>query len=83
MITTRTTQTGRVIIESDGTSDYYGGALVQGATVCRLSAPAEVAARYRDRDGDIDLQQLLFDLRGDRDWHGLSDVRVLELRYVQ
>ena len=82
MITTRTTQTGRLIIESDGTSDYYGGALVQGAPVCRLSAPAEVAARYTDVDG-FNLTRLLCDLRYDRHGFGLGDVRVLELRYVQ
>jgi hypothetical protein len=81
--TTRTTRTGRVVIESDGCSDYYGGALVQGAAICRISAPADVAARYTDADGAVDLKRLLRDLRGDRDWHGLTETRVLELRYVQ
>ena len=83
MVTTHTTRTGRVLIQSDGCSEYYGGALVQGAPVCRISAPAAVVARYTDRDGELDLARLLFDLRSDRDWHGLQQVRVLELRRVQ
>lgn len=82
-ITTRAARSGRVIIESDGCSDYYGGALVAGATICRLSAPPDVVERYRDADGGVDLQRLLFDLRGDRAWHGLRAVRVLALRRVE
>ena len=81
-ITTTITRTGRVLIESDGCSDYYGGAAVQGAPIARISAPAAVVARYTDAYG-VDLQRLLRDLRGDREWHGLRDVRVLELRRVQ
>jgi hypothetical protein len=80
-ITTRVTRTGRVIIESDGASDYYGGALVQGATICRISAPADVAARYTDSDG-IELRRLLCDLKYDKDGFGLNDVRVLDMRHV-
>lgn len=82
-ITIRPARTAsRVIIESDGCSAYYGGALVQGAPIARISAPADVVARYTDADG-VDLKRLLNDLRGDREWHGLRDVRVLELRTVR
>lgn len=38
-IKTHTTKAGRIVIKLDGRSDYYGGALVQGAIVCRISVP--------------------------------------------
>lgn len=40
-IKTRITKTGRIVIELDGCSDYYDGALVQGSLVCKISVPAE------------------------------------------
>jgi hypothetical protein len=79
-ITTRPTRAGRVVIESDGVSPYYGS-VCQGSIVCRISAPARVAERYTDEDG-LDLTRLLRDLR-DREFAGLTDVRVLEMREIQ
>jgi hypothetical protein len=96
-ITTRPTRAGRVVIESDGRSEYYGGALVQGALIARVSAPAAVVERYTDSAGDIDLPRMLTDL----DWQrmeaserrrdgirpvvdaALLSVRVIERRRVQ
>lgn len=50
-IITRNEKTGRVTIEEDGTSNYYGGALVQGASTIKVSVSAEDYAevmRYYD-----------------------------------
>lgn len=55
-ITTTTTRTGRVIVESDGCSDYYGGALVQGNVICKVSMPEHVARAWTDADGTFDLR---------------------------
>jgi hypothetical protein len=78
---------GRVIIESDGCSAYYGGALVQGATICRISAPAALAEKYRDRDGDFDMtwfeRNLAFARSGEWKRSEMAGVRVLERRIVQ
>lgn len=49
--TIRTTKTSRVIIEMDGCSDYYGGALVQGAIVCKVSFPKGVTV-HTDTSGE-------------------------------
>lgn len=46
----RKTQNGRHVLILDGCSDYYGGATVQGAIVCRISLPAEVRP-MRDAHG--------------------------------
>ena len=40
--TIRTTKEKRVILEMDGCSDYYGGALVQGNIACKISLPNTV-----------------------------------------
>ncbi|MFD1216399.1 hypothetical protein [Microbulbifer celer] len=80
---TRTTRTGRVIIELDGCSDYYGGAMVQGALICKVSLPA-----------DTDINESINELRALRapdagpNYIGaireaLPGVRVLEWRRVQ
>lgn len=42
MQTIRKTPAGRTILTSDGCSDYYDGALVQGAIICRISFPANI-----------------------------------------
>jgi hypothetical protein len=81
-ITTRPTSNGRVIIESDGASAYYGGALVQGATICRISAPARVAEQYTDDEGMFNLRNFLRDVRSEYARRKMGDVRVHELREV-
>lgn len=48
--TIRNGRKGRHILTLDGCSDYYGGATVQGAVVCRISLPAEVVPT-RDAHG--------------------------------
>lgn len=37
----RKTRNGRHVLILDGCSDYYGGATIQGAIVCRISLPPE------------------------------------------
>lgn len=49
--TIRTTKASRVIIEMDGCSDYYGGALVQGNIVCKVSLPKTVTV-HASADGE-------------------------------
>lgn len=39
-VKTHVTKSGRTVIELDGRSDYYSGALMQGAVVCKISVPA-------------------------------------------
>lgn len=94
--TIRPTSPGRVMIEADGTSAYYGGALVQGNLICRISAPAAIADRFTV-DGHVDARHLLemldFERRlaAERRRDGirptvdtaLLSVRVLERRRVQ
>ena len=48
--TIRKTRNGRHILTMDGCSDYYGGATVHGAIVCRISLPPE-AKPIRDAHG--------------------------------
>lgn len=55
-ITIRKSSSGRVVVESDGCSDYYGGALVQGAIICRVSMPESVATAWTDASGTFDLR---------------------------
>jgi hypothetical protein len=84
MITVKPTRTpGRVMIESDGCSDYYGGALVQGATVCRISAPGDLAAEYSARDGHFYLAKFLFDIQSGARDPRFNRVRVLERRIIR
>lgn len=82
-INTRTTRTGRVIIELDGCSDYYDGAMVQGALICKISLPA-----------GTNINESINELRGLRapdagpNYIGgireaLPGIRVLEWRRVQ
>lgn len=80
-ITIRPARTAnRVIVESDGCSDYYDGALVQGATVCRISAPASLVRLYIDANDELDLRAFLHDL--DSKQLPALRVRVLERRTV-
>lgn len=55
-ITIRNTSPDRVVVESDGCSAYYGGALVQGAIICRVSMPKHVATGWTDADGTFKLR---------------------------
>jgi len=54
-INTRTTKTGRIVIEMDGCSDYYGGALVQGGIVCKVSFPKTVTL-HKTAEGETYLR---------------------------
>ncbi len=83
-ITTRPTSAGRVMIESDGCSAYYGGALVQGEPIARVSAPAALAARFTLRDtGEVDLRALLDEARFERSCGRDSGVRILSYSVVR
>ncbi len=45
-ISTHITKSGRTMIEMDGRSDFYGGALVQGNVICRISIPSGMDVDY-------------------------------------
>lgn len=85
-VTIRNTSPSRVVVESDGCSAYYGGALVQGNIICRVSMPAALAQQYVDTFGTFDLSEFARDVQRHRDGSPLANmrgVRVLEWRRVQ
>lgn len=83
-ITTRPTSAGRVMIESDGCSAYYGGALVQGEPIARISAPAALVRRFTDhRIGAVDLRALLAEANFERSCGRDIGVRILSYSVVR
>ncbi len=40
--TSHTTKSGRTVIETDGRSEFYGNALVQGNIIARFSVPSNM-----------------------------------------
>ena len=83
-ITTRTTSAGRVIIESDGRSEHYDGALVQGELIAKVSAPAALVQRFIDqRIGSVDLRALLAEANFERSCGRDIGVRVLSSSVVR
>ena len=80
MIKIRPSSSGRVIVETDGFDDHYR-AYVQGAAVCRISAPAEVVRTYTDKTGLLDFRAFLTDARS----YGCrpSGVRIHALRWIR
>lgn len=85
--TIRTTKTSRIILELDGCSDYYDGALVQGNVACKISLPKTVSI-HTNTDGEQ-----FFSFDGLYYWHQeiakmanrgeIKGARVYEFRIIQ